>query len=68
VTKSVQNGRTATAVKGLNQDERVGELARMIGGSEEEAKTTRETARWLLENANSKGWPKSSTAKGARKR
>lgn len=65
VTKSVQNGRTATAIRELDAQERVGELARMIGGSEEEAQTTRETARWLLENAQlSVQIP----ARGARKR
>lgn len=50
VEKSVRNGRTITVAKKLNADERVGELSRMIGGAED-LKTTRETARWLLENS-----------------
>jgi DNA repair protein RecN (Recombination protein N) len=49
VEKRVQKGRTLTSIKELTPDERVGELARMIGG-EEEAATTRETARWLLKD------------------
>ncbi|HEX8141774.1 MAG TPA: DNA repair protein RecN [Pyrinomonadaceae bacterium] len=50
VEKSVQGGRTITTAKELDADERVGELARMIGGAESVA-TTREAARWLLDNA-----------------
>jgi DNA repair protein RecN (Recombination protein N) len=50
VTKSVQNERTITTIKDLSAEERVGELARMIGGAEEVA-TTREAARWLLDHA-----------------
>lgn len=51
VEKAVERGRTLTLVKKLNADERVGELSRMIGGSEE-LETTRETARWLLDNSD----------------
>ena len=54
VEKTVQNGRTITTAKKLSEDERVGELARMIGGAED-AKTTRDTARWLLDKADMKG-------------
>jgi DNA repair protein RecN (Recombination protein N) len=50
VTKAVQNRRTITTIKDLAAEERVGELSRMIGGAEEVA-TTREAARWLLDNA-----------------
>ena len=49
--KRVEKGRTQTYVKELDVDERIGELARMIGGDEQVA-TARETARWLLESAN----------------
>ncbi len=54
VEKSVRNGRTITMAKKLSADERVSELVRMIGGAEDLA-TTRETARWLLENSDVKG-------------
>ncbi len=49
VEKTVRNGRTITTAKELDADERVGELARMIGGAED-VTTTRDAARWLLEN------------------
>jgi DNA repair protein RecN (Recombination protein N) len=49
--KRVEKGRTQTFVKELNLDERIGELARMIGG-DEQAPAARETARWLLESVN----------------
>lgn len=51
LSKRVEKGRTQTVVKELDADERVGELARMIGG-DEQAPAARETARWLLENSN----------------
>jgi DNA repair protein RecN (Recombination protein N) len=54
VEKTVENGRTITRVKELGTEERVGELARMIGGSED-VLTTREAARWLLNNSDSLG-------------
>lgn len=50
VEKVVEKGRTITRTKKLGRDERVGELSRMIGGPED-LSTTRETARWLLDNA-----------------
>jgi DNA repair protein RecN (Recombination protein N) len=50
VEKVSQGGRTITTAKELREDERVGELARMIGGAETVA-TTRDAARWLLDNA-----------------
>ncbi|HEY0003519.1 MAG TPA: DNA repair protein RecN [Pyrinomonadaceae bacterium] len=49
VAKTTRQGRTITSVKELTEEERVGELARMIGG-DEEAAVTRETARWLLKS------------------
>jgi len=51
VEKAIEGGRTITRAKKLSADERVGELSRMIGGSED-LETTRETARWLLANAD----------------
>jgi DNA repair protein RecN (Recombination protein N) len=54
VTKSLQNERTITSIRDLSTEERVGELARMIGGAEEAA-TTREAARWLLDRARDGG-------------
>jgi DNA repair protein RecN (Recombination protein N) len=50
VEKAVKSGRTITTARELNAEERVGELARMIGGAKEAA-TTRDAARWLLDNA-----------------
>ena len=55
VTKSVRGGRTMAAIKRLEREERIGELARMIGGREDLA-TTRATARWLLDDVEAKGW------------
>jgi DNA repair protein RecN (Recombination protein N) len=52
VSKGVENGRTATTVRELEMEERVEELARMIGGGEEGEQTTVEAARWLLKSAN----------------
>ncbi|HKS30223.1 MAG TPA: DNA repair protein RecN [Pyrinomonadaceae bacterium] len=51
VSKDVLKGRTNTTVRQLEGDERVEELARMIGGGEESAETTIEAARWLLKSA-----------------
>jgi DNA repair protein RecN (Recombination protein N) len=50
VSKEVEGQRTVTKMRELEADERVGELARMIGGAVEE-ETTRATARWMLENS-----------------
>jgi DNA repair protein RecN (Recombination protein N) len=58
VSKLVQDGRTSTTVKELSGEERVEELARMIGGGEEGAQTTLEAARWLLESAGNSGTSK----------
>jgi DNA repair protein RecN (Recombination protein N) len=50
VSKSLHDGRTVTSVTELNSEERVQELARMIGGSEDSAPM--EAARWLLESSS----------------
>ncbi len=62
VDKAVQNGRTITMVKELNHKERITELARMIGGTEQAA-STREAARWLLDSADLNSKPPSRTKK-----
>lgn len=49
VTKYEEGGRTVTGVKKLDREERVGELARMIGGADI-VTTARETARWMLDD------------------
>ncbi len=49
VTKEVEHGRTLTRVRELGELERVGELARMIGGAED-IEEARATAKWMLEN------------------
>jgi DNA repair protein RecN (Recombination protein N) len=51
VSKVISKGRTVTQVSELDGEERIGELARMIGGGAESA--TLEAARWLLESARS---------------
>jgi len=50
IAKRVEEGRTLTRVTELGQLERVTEIARMLGVSQEVA-TARETAQWLLETA-----------------
>jgi DNA repair protein RecN (Recombination protein N) len=54
VTKTLEKGRTKTHVRELQGEERVEELARMIGGGEQRAEKTLEAARWLLESAGGK--------------
>ena len=64
VTKNFEGGRTLTGVKELSEAERVGELARMIGGSED-VEEARGAARWMLSNAEgAEGAP----AEGKRRR
>jgi DNA repair protein RecN (Recombination protein N) len=53
IEKLFEKNRTRTRVKVLSLEERVGELARMIGG-DEEVQTARETARWLLDDSDKK--------------
>lgn len=50
IAKHVEEGRTLTRITELDQGERVTEIARMLGVSQEVA-TARETAQWLLETA-----------------
>jgi DNA repair protein RecN (Recombination protein N) len=50
VAKSVRGGRTLTSIEYLEREARIRELARMIAG-EQESSTTFETARWMLETA-----------------
>lgn len=65
VSKEVDGGRTLTTVRELRREERVGELARMISGTNDAA-AVRETARWMLEEAPEV--PAGRLAKGRRKR
>jgi hypothetical protein len=62
VSKHFEEGRTKTFIRELDLDERVDELARMIGGAGE-AEAAREAARWLLTGAEDSGLR--STAGGA---
>ncbi|HEX8635035.1 MAG TPA: DNA repair protein RecN [Pyrinomonadaceae bacterium] len=50
IAKHVEEGRTLTRITELGQPERVTEIARMLGVSQEVA-TARETAEWMLETA-----------------
>ena len=50
IAKHVEEGRTLTRLKELSRTERVAELARMIGISQETS-TAQETSEWLLETA-----------------
>lgn len=69
VSKEIEKGRTITNVKKLENDERVEELARMIGGAEESAETTIEAARWLLKSAeNGAGSTKGARARKGRQK
>jgi DNA repair protein RecN (Recombination protein N) len=61
VRKHTTGGRTRTSLEPLGQDERVEELARMLGGAEITART-REHAREMLEAARTAVVPKARTA------
>lgn len=50
IAKHVEKGRTLTRITELSDNERVTEIARMLGVSQEVA-TARETAQWLLDTA-----------------
>ncbi|HZH89948.1 MAG TPA: DNA repair protein RecN [Pyrinomonadaceae bacterium] len=50
IAKHVEKGRTLTRITELGESERVSEIARMLGASQEIV-TARETAQWLLETA-----------------
>jgi DNA repair protein RecN (Recombination protein N) len=67
VDKSIENGRTVTTVKKLSREERIGEMARMIGGSEMAASSTRDAARWMLERAEESGGLRQRRAKRSQK-
>lgn len=49
VSKDVENGRAVTSIRRIEYEERIGELARLIGA--EDVATAHETARWLLDTA-----------------
>jgi DNA repair protein RecN (Recombination protein N) len=66
VDKAIEQGRTITTVKKLDREERINELARMIGGAETAA-STREAARWMLDNAEAHGGLRQTRAKRAPK-
>jgi DNA repair protein RecN (Recombination protein N) len=51
IAKQVEDERTITQIKELSHEERIAEIARMLGVSQEIA-TARETSQWLLETAN----------------
>lgn len=51
VDKEVTEGRTSTNVRLLNADERVSELAQLIGGTKE-AGSVHEAARWLIQESD----------------
>jgi DNA repair protein RecN (Recombination protein N) len=65
VSKTVEGGRTRAGVRELGEAERVGELARMIGGSED-VEEARATARWMLVNREASAAPPRET-KGRRR-
>ena len=49
VEKRVEEGRTNTSVRRLSMDERVGEVARMLGGADGSDESARSHARHMLE-------------------
>lgn len=50
IAKHVEEGRTITQIKELEHEDRVAEIARMLGVSQDVA-TARETSQWLLDTA-----------------
>lgn len=50
IAKQVEEGRTITQIKELAHEERIAEIARMLGVSQDVA-TARETSQWLLDTA-----------------
>jgi DNA repair protein RecN (Recombination protein N) len=66
VDKTIENGRTLTTIKELEREERIGEMARMIGGSET-ATSTRDAARWMLNNGKETGGFRQRRAKRSEK-
>jgi DNA repair protein RecN (Recombination protein N) len=67
IAKHVEEGRTLTRITELGQPERVNEIARMLGVSQEVA-TARETAQWLLETARESSLVENTKASGKTKR
>lgn len=67
IAKHVEEGRTLTRITELGQTERVTEIARMLGVSQEVA-TARETAQWLLETARENSLVENTQASGKTKR
>ncbi len=51
VEKRVENGRTNTYVHALSHDERIGEVARMLGGGDDTLESARSHAATMLDNA-----------------
>jgi DNA repair protein RecN (Recombination protein N) len=51
IAKHVEAGRTITQIKELGREERITEIARMLGVSQDVA-TARETSQWLLDTAS----------------
>jgi len=51
IAKNVEEGRTITQIKELDHEDRIAEIARMLGVSQEVA-TARETSEWLLKTAS----------------
>ncbi|HEV2882108.1 MAG TPA: DNA repair protein RecN [Pyrinomonadaceae bacterium] len=67
IAKHVEEGRTLTRITELAHRERVTEIARMLGVSQEVA-TARETAQWLLETARENALDVNTKASGRTKR
>jgi DNA repair protein RecN (Recombination protein N) len=51
IAKHVEEGRTMTEIKELDHEQRIAEIARMLGVSQDVA-TARETSQWLLDTAH----------------
>ncbi len=56
VAKFIGDGRTSTRIRQLNREERITELSRMLGVSEDVV-TARQTAQWLLDTAEEVSFP-----------
>jgi DNA repair protein RecN (Recombination protein N) len=67
IAKHVEDGRTQTRLTELDGKERVSEIARMLGVSQEVA-TARETAQWLLETAREDYLAENAKAQGRTRR
>lgn len=67
IAKHVEEGRTLTRIAELSRPERVKEIARMLGVSQEVA-TARETAEWLLKTASEESSSAKAKASGRARR